>query len=273
MWSPVRFVGWLAGCLSTGRFPVHVLTSVRYSPSLLRKMSLEEITDASIFPGPCHWSPRFSMAEYDAWNELATNDARVVMEWNREKTLELLREYQQRRVLWDYNARGYRNLATRRRAIQELANIFGCTTLEIEKKVTHLKCQYSRELHKIKNYRPTRPGDVFVSKWYGFKAMQFLRIGTCRQSRRKKKVDEDVVSDIMFIDCDKEPNCSEADSFNPLPTENTEEESSWNAMRLYHGSLQEQTDPIGDYDEYGDTKVGIMSGSSMENLSATFSNP
>ena len=236
-------------------------------------MSLEEITDASIFPGPCHWSPRFSMAEYDAWNELATNDARVVMEWNREKTLELLREYQQRRVLWDYNARGYRNLATRRRAIQELANIFGCTTLEIEKKVTHLKCQYSRELHKIKNYRPTRPGDVFVSKWYGFKAMQFLRIGTCRQSRRKKKVDEDVVSDIMFIDCDKEPNCSEADSFNPLPTENTEEESSWNAMRLYHGSLQEQTDPIGDYDEYGDTKVGIMSGSSMENLSATFSNP
>lgn len=128
------------------------------------------------------------MSNYDAWNELATNDTRLGMEWTRDKTLELLREYQQRRVLWDWNARGYRDRAKRRRAIQELAEILGCNTLEIEKKITNLKCQYSREVHKIQNSRDaaTGPDDVYVSKWFAFKAMQFLQFGTRRYSKRKK---------------------------------------------------------------------------------------
>lgn len=128
------------------------------------------------------------MSNYDAWNELETNDTRLSMEWTRDKTLELLREYQQRRVLWDWNARGYRDRAKRKRAIQELAEILCCNTLEIEKKITNLKCQYSREVHKIQNSRDaaTGPDDVYVSKWFAFKAMQFLQFGTRRYSKRKK---------------------------------------------------------------------------------------
>lgn len=116
------------------------------------------------------------------------NTRLVGMEWTRDKTLELLREYQQRRVLWDWNARGYRDRAKRKRAIQELAQILSCNTLEVEKKITNLKCQYSREMHKIQNSRDTatRPDDVYVSKWFAFKAMQFLQFGTRRYSKRKK---------------------------------------------------------------------------------------
>ena len=130
----------------------------------------------------------FSMFSDDAWNESETNDTRLGMEWTRDKTLELLREYQQRRVLWDWNARGYRDRAKRKRAIQELAEILCCNTLEIEKKITNLKCQYSREVHKIQNSRDTAagPDDVYVSKWFAFKAMQFLQFGTRRYSKRKK---------------------------------------------------------------------------------------
>ncbi|XP_025602569.2 uncharacterized protein LOC112694978 [Athalia rosae] len=114
------------------------------------------------------------------------------MEWTRDKTLELLHSYQQRRVLWDWSARGYRDRNRRRRAIQELAEILQCNTLEIEKKITNLKCQYSREVHKIQNSRnvATGPEDIYVSKWFAFEAMQFLQFGTRRYSKRKKKVDQ-----------------------------------------------------------------------------------
>ncbi|XP_043517260.1 uncharacterized protein LOC122532518 [Frieseomelitta varia] len=209
----------------------------------------------------------------DAWNESETNDTRLGMEWTRDKTLELLREYQQRRVLWDWNARGYRDRAKRKRAIQELAEILCCNTLEIEKKITNLKCQYSREVHKIQNSRDTAtgPDDVYVSKWFAFKAMQFLQFGTRRYSKRKKKVEEVtsklqeeyIVSDIdpesiTFIDCNEETNGS--GSLNASLSEDAEESScsSLKAMEPYNnGLLQDHCSPGCDLDESDQTKLEV----------------
>ncbi|XP_033301008.1 uncharacterized protein LOC117206108 isoform X2 [Bombus bifarius] len=212
----------------------------------------------------------------DAWNEPETNDTRLGMEWTRDKTLELLREYQQRRVLWDWNARGYRDRTKRKRAIQELAEILCCNTLEIEKKITNLKCQYSREVHKIQNSRDaaTGPDDVYVSKWFAFKAMQFLQFGTRRYSKRKKKIEEEtsklqeeyIVSDIdpesiTFIDCNEETNGSGTGSFNASLSEDAEESSSSSlkAMELYNGSSHNHNSPICDLDEFGQTKLETTS--------------
>ncbi|XP_076653965.1 uncharacterized protein LOC143359711 [Halictus rubicundus] len=214
------------------------------------------------------------MCSHDAWNEPEMNDTRLAMEWTRDKTLELLREYQQRRVLWDWNARGYRDRAKRKHAIQELAEILCCNTLEIEKKITNLKCQYSREVHKIQNSRDAAsgPDDVYVSKWFAFKAMQFLQFGTRRYSKRKKKVEEDssklqeeyIVSDIdpesiTFVDCNEETNGSGTGSFNASLSEDAEEwsSSSLKAMKLYNGSLPDQSSPIGhgDLEESGQTNL------------------
>lgn len=218
----------------------------------------------------------FSMSSDDAWNEPETNDTRLGMEWTRDKTLELLREYQQRRVLWDWNARGYRDRTKRKRAIQELAEILCCNTLEIEKKITNLKCQYSREVHKIQNSRDaaTGPDDVYVSKWFAFKAMQFLQFGTRRYSKRKKRIEEEtsklqeeyIVSDIdpesiTFIDCNEETNGSGTGSFNASLSEDAEESSSSSlkAMELYNGSSQNHNSPICDLDEFGQTKLETTS--------------
>lgn len=112
------------------------------------------------------------------------------MEWTREKTLQLLREYQQRRVLWDWNAKGYRDRVKRKEAIHDLAEALSCNALEVEKKITNLKCQYSREVHKIQNSKETAsaPHDIYVSKWFAFKSMQFLQFGSRRYSARKKQV-------------------------------------------------------------------------------------
>ena len=112
------------------------------------------------------------------------------MEWTREKTLELLREYQQRRVLWDWNTKGYRDRAKRKCAIHDLAEKLGCNVLEVEKKITNLKCQYSREVHKIQNSKEAGHGPdyVYSSKWFAFKAMQFLQFGSKRYNGRKKQV-------------------------------------------------------------------------------------
>ncbi|XP_051156044.1 uncharacterized protein LOC127278379 [Leptopilina boulardi] len=154
------------------------------------------------------------------------------MEWTREKTLELLKEYQARHVLWDCNTRGYRDRTKRKKAIQELADILGCNTLEVEKKVTNLKCQYSREVHKIQNSKENAntPDDLYVSKWFAFKSMQFLQFGT-RRYRRKKTVEnsksmeeEYLVSDIdpesiTFIESNDETN----GSFNASLSEDADE--------------------------------------------------
>ncbi|KYN02752.1 Laccase-1 [Cyphomyrmex costatus] len=201
----------------------------------------------------------YMYSHHGLWDGLRANDNEtrsIGMEWTRDKTLELLREYQQRRVLWDWNARGYRDRAKRKRAIQELAEILCCNTLEIEKKITNLKCQYSREVHKIQNSREaaTGPEDVYVSKWFAFKAMQFLQFGTRRYSKRKKKVEEEpklqeeyIVSDIdpesiTFMDCNEETNGSGTGSFNASLSEDAEESSSssMKAMELYNGSLPSQ---------------------------------
>lgn len=113
-----------------------------------------------------------------------------LIEWTREKTLKLLNEYKNRRVLWDWNNRGYRDRIKRKLAIQELANLFNCNTLEIEKKITNLKCQYSREVHKIQNSQEqsNSPDDIYVSKWFAYKSMQFLQFGTRKYSSRKKVI-------------------------------------------------------------------------------------
>ncbi|XP_024876428.1 uncharacterized protein LOC112457522 [Temnothorax curvispinosus] len=222
-------------------------------------------THVVLFPGTHH----------GLWDGLDTSGTRVGMEWTRDKTLELLREYQQRRVLWDWNARGYRDRQKRKRAIQELAEILSCNTLEVEKKITNLKCQYSREVHKIQNSRDaaTGPDDVYVSKWFAFKAMQFLQFGTRRYSKRKKKVNEEpklqeeyIVSDIdpesiTFMDCNEETNGSGTGSFNASLSEDAEdaEESSssslMKAMELYNGSLPSQDSSSADLDESGQTKL------------------
>ncbi|XP_076228198.1 uncharacterized protein LOC143175069 isoform X1 [Nomia melanderi] len=216
------------------------------------------------------------MPRHDDWDESETtttnDDTRLAMEWTRDKTLELLREYKQRPVLWDWNARGYRDRAKRKHAIQELAEILCCNTLEIEKKITNLKCQYSREVHKIQNSRDaaTGPDDVYVSKWFAFEAMQFLQFGTRRYSKRKKKIEEYssklqeeyIVSDIdpesiTFIDCNEETNGSGTGSFNASLSEDAEESSSSSlkAMKLYRGSLPDQSSPIGDLDEPAQTNL------------------
>ncbi|KAG5345213.1 LAC1 protein, partial [Acromyrmex charruanus] len=210
-------------------------------------------THVVLFPGTIF----YMYSQHRLWDGLTSSETRSIgMEWTRDKTLELLREYQQRRVLWDWNARGYRDRAKRKRAIQELAEILCCNTLEVEKKITNLKCQYSREIHKIQNSRDaaTGPDDVYVSKWFAFKAMQFLQFGTRRYSKRKKKVEEEpklqeeyIVSNIdpesiTFMDCNEETNGSGTGSFNASLSEDAEESSSssMKAMELYNGSLPSQ---------------------------------
>ncbi|XP_011306361.1 uncharacterized protein [Fopius arisanus] len=201
--------------------------------------------------------------------KMSTNDSIREMEWTREKTLDLLREYQARNVLWDWNARGYRDRTKRKCAIQELANLLGCNTLEVEKKVTNLKCQYSREVHKIQTSKENArgPDDVYVSKWFAFKAMQFLQFGSRRYSSRKKKTDdgisspsrsedaprlkmeeEYIVSDIdpesirPYYDCPEDTDVSGAGSYNASPIQDEEESFSSikHPLEPWHSSFHDE---------------------------------
>lgn len=77
-----------------------------------------------------------------------------------------------------------------------------------------------------------------------------------------KLQEEYIVSDIdpesiTFIDCNEETNGSGTGSFNASLSEDAEESSSSSlkAMKLYRGSLPDQSSPIGDLDEPAQTNL------------------
>ncbi|XP_069685900.1 uncharacterized protein [Periplaneta americana] len=101
------------------------------------------------------------------------------MEWTKDSTLELLNALMERPCLWDVSVKEYRDKTKKADCFRELELLFNCSRVNIEKKISSLRSQYSRELQKIKTSRKSggTVDDVYTSKWFAFEAMSFMRGG------------------------------------------------------------------------------------------------
>lgn len=95
------------------------------------------------------------------------------MDWSNDDSLQLIEQYRLHTELWDRSDPKYKDKMCRFRGWSEIADSFGCTKAEVERKMNVLLTQYRREKHKMmmKRYEGMQPG---TSKWYAFKNFGFL---------------------------------------------------------------------------------------------------
>ncbi|XP_017486127.1 PREDICTED: uncharacterized protein LOC108374652 isoform X2 [Rhagoletis zephyria] len=99
-----------------------------------------------------------------------------VMEWTNDDALELIEQYRIHTELWNRADPKYKDKLCRFRAWSEIADRFGCSKAEVERKMNVLLTQYRREKHKmlVKLYQGIQPNP---SKWYAFKRFDFMEAG------------------------------------------------------------------------------------------------
>lgn len=98
------------------------------------------------------------------------------MEWTNDDALELIEQYRSHTELWNRADPKYKDKLCRFRAWSEIADRFGCSKAEVERKMNVLLTQYRREKHKmlVKLYQGIQPNP---SKWYAFKRFDFMEAG------------------------------------------------------------------------------------------------
>lgn len=99
-----------------------------------------------------------------------------IMEWTNDDALELIEQYRSHTELWNRADPKYKDKLCRFRAWSEIADRFGCSKAEVERKMNVLLTQYRREKHKmlVKLYQGIQPNP---SKWYAFKRFDFMEGG------------------------------------------------------------------------------------------------
>lgn len=105
-----------------------------------------------------------------------TNHSSKSMEWTNDDALELIEQYRGHTELWNRGDPKYKDKLCRFRAWSEIAERFGCSKAEVERKMNVLLTQYRREKHKmlVKLYQGITPSP---SKWYAFKRFDFMEAG------------------------------------------------------------------------------------------------
>ena len=96
--------------------------------------------------------------------------------WTQDKTLTLINSYEEAYPLWDVSCKEYHDRGQRENALDALVANVGAPKGDIKKKIQALRTQFQQELRKDKESKRSGAGaeDVYVSKWFGFGAMQFL---------------------------------------------------------------------------------------------------
>lgn len=94
------------------------------------------------------------------------------IDWTSNQVLQLIREYGKRPALWDPDCEDNKNRFRKHQKWQELAAIFNCSKLEVERKMKILNSQYRRE--RLKAMRMRKAGEHHVVTWYGYSAFAFM---------------------------------------------------------------------------------------------------
>lgn len=118
----------------------------------------------------------FAPIDFDSTAQSLTLVNRAIMEWTNDDALELIEQYRIHTELWNRADPKYKDKLCRFRAWSEIAERFGCSKAEVERKMNVLLTQYRREKHKmlIKLYQGIQPNP---SKWYAFKRFDFMEAG------------------------------------------------------------------------------------------------
>uniref|UniRef100_A0A1B0A415 MADF domain-containing protein n=1 Tax=Glossina pallidipes TaxID=7398 RepID=A0A1B0A415_GLOPL len=109
-----------------------------------------------------------------------------IMEWTNDDALELIEQYRSHTELWNRADPKYKDKLCRFRAWSEIAERFGCSKAEVERKMNVLLTQYRREKHKMPYMK------VESREWHANPSIQYamykmIRGGWSEDERKKKR--------------------------------------------------------------------------------------
>lgn len=79
------------------------------------------------------------------------------MEWDNNKALQLIEEFQKRDILWNPKHAAFYNMNKKEDAWMSLSQAMHCSVEEVKKKMGSLKGSFRRERNRVRRTRGTSP--------------------------------------------------------------------------------------------------------------------
>ncbi|KAF4518552.1 hypothetical protein B566_EDAN004296, partial [Ephemera danica] len=122
---------------------------------------------------------------------------RIKIEWNPSQTVQLIKLFKARPILYDMNHEEYMDKDARHAALKEIRNelketVPGISSMAVRDKICRIRAQFGELLGKVKESLrdlPANSGNVYVPKWYGYEELSFLQpfIETRQKTRAPTK--------------------------------------------------------------------------------------
>lgn len=97
------------------------------------------------------------------------------MEWSKEATIQLIELFRENDLLWDCRSKDYKNRQLKNDAFTQIAETLQVEKDAVEKKIKSLIGQFQREIKKSKTKSGDGVDDIYVSKWFAFQSLMFLK--------------------------------------------------------------------------------------------------
>ena len=98
------------------------------------------------------------------------------MEWNREKTIELIEKYRDEECLWNVRSVLYKDRQRKQDAWSHLASELNIPVSEAQAKMRNMKVQWNSEKKKVDKSMRSGAGSsgIYSPKWFAYRHLMFL---------------------------------------------------------------------------------------------------
>ena len=98
------------------------------------------------------------------------------MEWNTEKCIHLIKEFEKHQCLWNVQVREYKNILKKKDVWHDIGVNLESTAEDVENKMKSMLAAYRREKKKVMDSTKSGAGtdNIYIPKWYAYKHMKFL---------------------------------------------------------------------------------------------------
>lgn len=112
--------------------------------------------------------------------------------WTNDKTILLLEIYKDAECLWNPKNADHKCANKRYDALKNIAEAVECDVQEVKRKIKNLTGQFYRERMKYRKYKKSGATSVFVSKWFAYNYMLFLKdknkVHSCMEGGMQRQV-------------------------------------------------------------------------------------
>lgn len=98
------------------------------------------------------------------------------MEWSREKTIDLIKEFEKCECLWNVCLKDYKNIVKKKDTWHDIGRNLEISAAEAEQKMKSILAAYRREKKKVTNAKKSGSGaeEMYEPKWFAYQHMRFM---------------------------------------------------------------------------------------------------